>query len=193
MEEFLLTRTQMRSRVCWWTRKCSAVNKSGATEQTEVVEHTKAAKDVPADFSGSVKDWRTLQTTWPITHLLLWTGTQMCAFSGFSSFIIVYLCSCLCVCFGGVSVSLRVSLISMCVSLRYVPSFVSADYSFPFEVRQLAQRGRSERRLRAGFHTSPAAACHLGGICACRPQRNGEEGKESIGGVEKEEERKKGH
>lgn len=67
MEEFLLTRTQMRSRVCWWTRKCSAVNKSGATEQTEVVERTKAAKDVPADFSDSVKDWRRLQTTWPIS------------------------------------------------------------------------------------------------------------------------------
>lgn len=77
------------------------------------------------------------------------------------------------------------------MSLRYVPSFVSVDYSFPFEVRQLAQRGRSERRLRAGFHTSPAAACHLGGICACRPQRNGEKGKESIGRVEKEEERKR--
>lgn len=64
-----------------------------------------------------------------------------------------------------------------------MPSFVSEDYSFPFEVRQLAQRGRSERRLRAGFHTSPAAACHLGGICACRPQKR----KESIGRVEKGE------
>lgn len=77
------------------------------------------------------------------------------------------------------------------MSLRYVPSFVSVDYSFPFEVRQLAQRGRSERRLRAGFHTSPAAACHLGGICACRPQSNKEKGRESIGRVEKEEERKR--
>lgn len=87
----------------------------------------------------------------------------MCAFSGIFSFIIVYMYTSLCI-FWGVSVSLRVSLISMCVSLRYVPSFVSVDYSFPFEVRQLAQQGRSERRLRAGFHTSPAAACHLGGI-----------------------------
>lgn len=81
-------------------------------------------------------------------------------------------------------------MISMCVSLRYVPSFVSEDYSFPFEVRQLAQRGRSERQLRAGFHTSPAAACHLGGICACRPQRNTEKSKKGVGKVEKGEERK---
>lgn len=47
--------------------------------------------------------------------------------------------------------------------LTYVPSFVSEDYSFPFEVRQLARRGRSERQLRAGFHTSPTAVCRLGG------------------------------
>lgn len=112
----------------------------------------------------------------------------MCA--GFPPFIIVYLRSCLCVCFGGVSVSLRVSLISMCVSLRYVPSFVSVDYSFPFEVRRLAQRGRSERRLRAGFHTSPAAACHLGGICACRPQR--ETGRKARRALEEWRKRKKG-
>lgn len=55
--------------------------------------------------------------------------------------------------------------------LTYVPSFVSEDYSFPFEVRQLARRGRSERRPRAGFHTSPAAACRLGGKYVCGPQR----------------------
>lgn len=59
--------------------------------------------------------------------------------------------------------------------LTYVPSFVSEDYSFPFEVRQLARRGRSERRPRAGFHTSPAAACRLGGKYVCRPQRRREE------------------
>lgn len=58
--------------------------------------------------------------------------------------------------------------------LMYVPSFVSEDYSFPFEVRQLARRGRSERRPRAGFHTSPTAACRLGGKYVCRPQREGE-------------------
>lgn len=114
---------------------------------------------------------------------------EMCVFS----FITVYMCACLCVYFGmRLSLSLHVSMRSMCVSLRYVPSFVSEDYSFPFEVRQLAQRGRSERRLRAGFHTSPAAACHLGGICACRPQRKRQKRKESIGKVEKGEERKRG-
>lgn len=64
--------------------------------------------------------------------------------------------------------------VRVCLLLTYVPSFVSEDYSFPFEVRQLAQRGRSERRLRAGFHTSPTAACRLGGKYACKPQRNGE-------------------
>lgn len=117
---------------------------------------------------------------------------EMCAFSGIYTFIIVYMYTCLCV-YLGTCLSLQVSMISMCVSLRYVPSFVSEDYSFPFEVRQLAQRGRSERRLRAGFHTSPAASCHLGGICACRPQR---ERREKQGGYWKCGERgrkEKGH
>lgn len=73
-----------------------------------------------------------------------------------------------------------------CVSLMYMPSFVSEDYSFPFEVRQLAQQGRSERQLRAGFHTSPTTACHLGGKYVCRPQRK------KKGGVKKKEEERKG-
>lgn len=63
--------------------------------------------------------------------------------------------------------------------LTYVPSFVSEDYSFPFEVRQLARRGRSERRPRAGFHTFPTAACRLGGKYVCGPQRRREKGEES--------------
>lgn len=62
--------------------------------------------------------------------------------------------------------------------LTYVPSFVSEDYSFPFEVRLLAQRGRSERRPRAGFHTFPTAACRLGGKYVCRPQRQRERARE---------------
>lgn len=65
--------------------------------------------------------------------------------------------------------------------LTYVPSFVSEDYSFPFEVRLLAQRGRSERRPRAGFHTFPTAACRLGGKYVCRPQRQGERVRERQG------------
>lgn len=80
--------------------------------------------------------------------------------------------------------SRQVSVMYVCVRDRlYVPSFVSEDYSFPFEVRQLAQRGRSERRPRAGFHTSPTAACRLGGKYVCRPQRHKEKSKESEGGV----------
>lgn len=92
--------------------------------------------------------------------------------------VYMFICACACV--------------RACVSLplTYVPSFVSEDYSFPFEVRQPARRGRSERRLRAGFHTSPTAACRLGGKYACRPQRHREKSKESEGGVEKEGERK---
>lgn len=87
--------------------------------------------------------------------------------------------------------SLQVPTACVCVSLcvrdslplMYVPSFVSEDYSFPFEVRQLARRGRSERRPRAGFHTFPTAACRLGGKYVCRPQRQGERGKESEKGA----------
>lgn len=82
--------------------------------------------------------------------------------------------------------SSQVSMMCVCECVRvrdslplmYVPSFVSEDYSFPFEVRQLAQRGRSERRPRAGFHTSPTAACRLGGKYVCRPQRHREKSKE---------------
>lgn len=40
----------------WLTRKCSTVNKSIETEQTEVVERTKAAKDVLPDFLETMKD-----------------------------------------------------------------------------------------------------------------------------------------
>lgn len=69
-----------------------------------------------------------------------------------------------------------------------MPSFVSEDYSFPFEVRQLARRGRSERRPRAGFHTFPTAACHLGGKYVCGPRRQREKGEES----EEEEAKKDG-
>lgn len=71
--------------------------------------------------------------------------------------------------------------------LMYVPSFVSEDYSFPFEVRQLARRGRSERRPRAGFHTSPTAACRLGGKYVCKPQRHREKSKKSQSDKERRE------
>jgi len=74
--------------------------------------------------------------------------------------------------------------------LTYVPSFVLEDYSFPFEVRQLAQRGRSERRPRAGFHTFPTAACRLGGKYVCRPQRQRE--REASRAREKWKNREKG-
>lgn len=82
-------------------------------------------------------------------------------------FLLVHKClDSVCLCSG---VCVRDSL-----PLTYVPSFVSEDYSFPFEVRQLARRGRSERRPRAGFHTFPTAACRLGGKYACRPRRKRE-------------------
>lgn len=103
--------------------------------------------------------------------------------------VYMYVCGCLrdsmmCLCvFVSVCLCVRVH---DSLPLMYVPSFVSEDYSFPFEVRQLAQRGRSERRPRAGFHTSPTAACRLGGKYVCRPQRHREKGKESEGGMEKE-------
>lgn len=48
-----------------------------------------------------------------------------------------------------------------------MPSFVSVDYSFPFEVKLLAQRGMSERQLKGDSHISPRAACHLGGKYVC--------------------------
>lgn len=51
--------------------------------------------------------------------------------------------------------------------LRYMPSFVSVDYSLPFEVKLLAQRGMSERQLKGDSHISPRAACHLGGKYVC--------------------------
>lgn len=84
---------------------------------------------------------------------------------------------------GSLQVSFMCTCVCVCDSLplTYVPSFVSEDYSFPFEVRQLARRGRSERRPRAGFHTSPIAACRLGGKYVCRPQRHRERSKEKEG------------
>lgn len=48
-----------------------------------------------------------------------------------------------------------------------MPSFVSVDYSLPFEVKLLAQRGMSERQLKGDSHISPRAACHLGGKYVC--------------------------
>lgn len=52
-----------------------------------------------------------------------------------------------------------------------MPSFVSEDYSFLFEVRLLAQRGTSEKQPRGGPHTSPRAACHLGGKYVCMQRK----------------------
>lgn len=84
-----------------------------------------------------------------------------------------------CIC-SGVNLCRIIWCVFVCVRdsqpLMYVPSFVSEDYSFPFEVRQLARGGRSERRPRAGFHTFPTAACRLGGKYVCRPKRQRETG-----------------
>lgn len=122
-----------------------------------------------ASFSVSVG--RILIETWVCFF------TLACACSQVSYCVYMFVCrspqvSMMCVC---VCVRARNSL-----PLTYVPSFVSEDYSFPFEVRQLARRGRSERRPRAGFHTSPTAACRLGGKYVCRPKRHREKQGECV-------------
>lgn len=189
MAEFLIIQAQMRSWVWWLSRKCSAANEWRDRADRSYGTH-KGSEGRSTIFLETMKDWGMLSTIFSILSATVDVNWNVCLLCHFLFHNCAHVHMSLCV-FWGVSVSRRVLLISMCVTLRYVPSFVSVDYSFPFEVRQLAQRGRSERRLRAGFHTSPAAACHLGGICACRPQRSGVKGKESIERVAKEEESKR--
>lgn len=144
------------------------MNDSGKARQIE------EKKDILSDVLTNVKDCSTLSALF--VHPFCLCGQNLNRNACFFSL----LCACpqvseYCV-FVFVCVSMMCVYVCVCDSLplMYVPSFVSEDYSFPFEVMQLARRGRSERRPRAGFHTSPTAACRLGGKYVCRQQRHRE-------------------